>query len=199
MKVHRQVRAVGVAAALATTLLTAPSAHADATDLPLAIAETELARSVAVADAVQYNVEEPEVTCANPTVFGSVVTPAVYVRDTVAVWGRDQAEGAGECQSLQKDAFTATLRVAVEWRDRTGTWREIPNCFGTVTTPASDGVARPVVQPFMCPIDPAAEAAARPRRVHGVLTTSVKARAYRGYSPVYASPHESMIQVETDS
>lgn len=188
-------------AAVATTLvLTATPAYAGASDLPLAIAETELARAQAAADAARYNAESPgEVTCANPDVAGASVVPPVHRPGTVSLWGKDYAWGEGHCVSLQRDRYSATLRVEVEWRNAPGKWEPVPGCASTSTVTSGDGVATPVVQPYRCDIDPAHPMATAPRRVHGYLSTTINSKVYEGYGPVYLSPTDTRAVVESGS
>jgi len=189
---HDRVQRAATAAVATTALLlaAAPRASAEATDLPLAIAETSAAAARAAADALRYNTESPEVTCANPNVSGAAVVPPVYHPGTVAVWGKDVAQGEGHCVSLQPTRYTVSIEVVVEWRYAPNDWRVIPGCTSSSSAPASDGYAVTVVLPFRCEFDPAGPAAGMPHRVHGFLTNSVTTRVYEGFSPVYLAPQD---------
>jgi hypothetical protein len=165
-------------------------------DLPLAIAETQLDITRALADGALLNAENPEATCANPVTTSSPVVPPVNVPRTLAVWGQDQAEGAGTCASLQLSPYSVTLRVVVEWRSGPSSWEEIGGCDGTSSAPASLGVGVAVVPAFLCAYDSAGEAAGKPHRAHAYLTNSATGSTYQGYSGVYLTAQDDDLRPE---
>lgn len=189
MHVRRALVRAATTAACAASLLvtTAPGVSAGATDLVLAIAETEAAIALSVADAARANVEHPDVTCANPLTAGVVVVPPVHVPRTVSVHGQDLATGEGHCASLQGRSYTVTLRVVVQWRDSTGSWNAL-GPEGHESASSTAGVAVVVVRPFLTGYDPAGEAAGKPHRVYAVLTNSLTGVPYEGYSQVFLTP-----------
>lgn len=192
MHVRRTLLRAATAAACAASLVVtaAPGVSAGATDLALAVAETETAIALSAADAARANVENPEVTCANPTPLGSLVVPPVHVPNVVSVSGQDQAEGEGHCVSLQSRSYSVSLVVVVEAWHGPGQWNPIEACVSSNERPSAAGVGVAVVIPFLCPYDAAGAAAGKPHRAHAILKNSVTGVEYHGYSQVYLTPQE---------
>jgi hypothetical protein len=163
-------------------------------DLPLAVAETQVAQADAVAAAVIANASNPDVTCGNPTPVGVAVVPPTNVGSLAIVNGQDLASGQGTCASLQAGTWDATLDLVVEYRQAAGSWFPIDRCLSRTTTPASGGLVAEVVgQPFLCATQPGSEAAGEPHRVHAFLTNSITGVTYEGYSDVFLTPDASVL------
>jgi hypothetical protein len=175
-----------VAAASSLGLAVCTPASADATDFVNgAVVDATDTASAALA-AATTNVNSPDITCANPTAEGTVVTPATDAHPAGTVDGNDIGNGTGQCVTLQGTFFRATLITQIEYLPKGATkFAVIPGCVGVSIAPAASGIATPVVPDVPCNYPATAAWAFQPHRVHSILTNSLNANVYNGYSPVY--------------
>lgn len=176
-----------VAATAALSFAMSSPASANSTDFANAfISDTTDIANAAVAAGLA-NAGSPDISCANPTADGTTVTPAADAHPVGTVDGNDIGNGTGQCVSLQGSSYTATLVTQIEYlvAGTANTWRPIFGCAATTTVPALDGVATPLNPEVPCNYPASSAWAFQPHRVHSILTNSLTANRYNGYSIVY--------------
>lgn len=150
-------------------------------ELSLAIAETNLAMSLAAADGALLNAAAaPNISCGNPVPVGAAVTPGADTLVAV-VKGSDVAEAEGQCVSLTGQSFTVAVWYEVEYRAISGGWVSA-GCTGSGSGRSIAGVGVAVAEPRLCAYAPGAASAGRPHRVHAYLTNDVSGGLWEGYS-----------------
>lgn len=192
MKHRPSARAAIVAVAATCALAVTTPAGAAATDA-LAVHAGDIA--TAELTTALYNASDTDITCANPTVKGIVVTPN---RDTgtVLVRGTDAAVAEGHCVSLTVKSYSVTLRVQIErWDDSLGDYVAVcPPGTGSAASVYRTGVA---VTPAstLCTYDYSAlppGVTVPLHRAHAILSNSLNGDLRHGYSAVAWPAGDSM-------
>ncbi|HEV2889161.1 MAG TPA: hypothetical protein VGX28_02195 [Frankiaceae bacterium] len=183
------IAAVAAACALTATTPVAAVPVADA----VAVHATDIA-SAELTTAL-YNASDTDITCANPTVKGIIVTPN---RDTgtVLVRGTDAAAAEGHCVSLTVKSYSITVKVQIErWDESAGEYVAVcPAGSGTAQSVYRTGVA---VTPAstLCTYDYSAlppGVRVPLHRAHAILSNSLNGALRHGYSEVAWPAGDSM-------
>lgn len=190
---HRPLARAAVVAVAATCALAVTTPAGAAAADALAVHAGDIA-AAEVATAL-YNASDTDITCANPTVKGIVVTPN---RDTgtVLVRGTDAAVAEGHCVSLTVKSYSITLKVQIErWDESAGEYVAVcPAGSGTAQSVYRTGVA---VTPAstLCTYDYSAlppGVTVPLHRAHAILSNSLNSDLRHGYSAVAWPAGDSM-------